>query len=245
MYISPKSFILENQFGSFRLIPYFCAALALIYPMAKLHFRTGIVQAQTMRKIELDIVALSHSVTQSHNYAVVLGEKRGARRLPIVIGSFEAQAIAVAMERMTPNRPLTHDLFKNALETFNINLKEIIINNLLDGIFYARLVCERDGDVTEVDSRTSDALAMAVRFNCPIYTYEFILDAAGVVLEDTEGSDEDEELFATAPSSGMADNPLASYSTEALTKMLDEVLDEENYEKAAQIRDEIERRKSS
>ena len=198
-----------------------------------------------MRKIELDIVALSHSVTQSHNYAVVLGEKRGARRLPIVIGSFEAQAIAVAMERMTPNRPLTHDLFKNALETFNINLKEIIINNLLDGIFYARLVCERDGDVTEVDSRTSDALAMAVRFNCPIYTYEFILDAAGVVLEDTEGSDEDEELFATAPSSGMSDNPLASYSTEALTKMLDEVVDEENYEKAAQIRDEIERRKSS
>ena len=133
-----------------------------------------------MRKIELDIVALSHSVTQSHNYAVVLGEQGGSRRLPIVIGSFEAQAIAVAMERMTPNRPLTHDLFKNTLETFNIELKEVIINNLLDGIFYARLICIKDSEIIEIDSRTSDALAMAVRFNCPIYTYEFILDAAGV-----------------------------------------------------------------
>ena len=139
-----------------------------------------------MKKIELDIVALSHSVTQSHNYAVVLGEQDGSRRLPIVIGGFEAQAIAVAMERMTPNRPLTHDLFKNTLETFEIELKEVIINNLLDGIFYARLICIEDGEEFEIDSRTSDALAMAVRFNCPIFTYEFILDAAGVILEDSE-----------------------------------------------------------
>ena len=139
-----------------------------------------------MKKIELDIVALSHSVTQSHNYAVVLGEQEGSRRLPIVIGGFEAQAIAVAMERMSPNRPLTHDLFKNTLETFNIDLKEVVINNLLDGIFYARLICLKDGELIEIDSRTSDALALAVRFDCPIYTYEFILDAAGVVLEDQE-----------------------------------------------------------
>lgn len=205
-----------------------------------------------MKKIELDIVALSHSVTQTHNYAVVLGEKRGPRRLPIVIGSFEAQAIAVAMERMTPNRPLTHDLLKNSLDAFNIKLKEILINNLLDGIFYARLVCELNGELVEVDSRTSDALAMAVRFSCPIFTYEFILDAAGVVLEesglgdtnndDEEDEDLDDDLFAHGiPSSGT--NPLASYSTEQLSKMLDEVLDEENYEKAAKIRDEIERRK--
>jgi len=141
-----------------------------------------------MKKIELDIVALSHSVTHSHNYAVVLGEQDGVRRLPIVIGGFEAQAIAVAMERMTPSRPLTHDLFRNSMDTFNINLKEIIINNLLDGIFYARLICEKDGEVLEIDSRTSDALAMAVRFECPIYTYEFILDAAGVILEDADDS---------------------------------------------------------
>jgi bifunctional DNase/RNase len=193
-----------------------------------------------MKKIELDIVALSHSVTQSHNYAVVLGENGGARRLPIVIGSFEAQAIAVAMERMTPNRPLTHDLFKNTLETFNIDLKEVIINNLLDGIFYARLVCLRDGELIEIDSRTSDALAMAVRFDCPIYTYEFILDAAGVVLEDSEEEGEPVEEPARGGRGRQA--ALSSYSIDDLHKLLDEVLGEENYERAAQIRDEIRRR---
>lgn len=210
-----------------------------------------------MKKIELDIVALSHSVTQSHNYAVVLGEQEGSRRLPIVIGGFEAQAIAVAMERMTPNRPLTHDLFKNTLETFDIELKEVIINNLLDGIFYARLVCLKDGEEIEIDSRTSDALAMAVRFNCPIYTYEFILDAAGVILEDTdeEGNDEPVEKAqpttsgsskkprrkrATTKSSG--GNALSTYSVEDLNRMLEEVLGDEDYERAAKIRDEIQRR---
>ncbi|MCR9101810.1 MAG: bifunctional nuclease family protein [bacterium] len=192
-----------------------------------------------MRKIELDIVALSHSVTQSHNYAVVLGEQGGSRRLPIVIGSFEAQAIAVAMERMTPNRPLTHDLFKNTLETFNIELKEVVINNLLDGIFYARLICIKDGEIIEVDSRTSDALAMAVRFDCPIYTYEFILDAAGVVLEDEGDEDMGEPAEADVPEKKAS---LSSYSVEDLRKMLDEVLSEENYERAAEIRDEIDRR---
>jgi bifunctional DNase/RNase len=192
-----------------------------------------------MRKIELDIVALSHSVTQSHNYAVVLGEQGGSRRLPIVIGSFEAQAIAVAMERMTPNRPLTHDLFKNTLETFNIELKEVVINNLLDGIFYARLICIKDGEIIEVDSRTSDALAMAVRFDCPIYTYEFILDAAGVVLEDEGDEEMGEPAEADVPEKKAS---LSSYSVDDLRKMLDEVLSEENYERAAEIRDEIDRR---
>lgn len=192
-----------------------------------------------MRKIELDIVALSHSVTQSHNYAVVLGEQGGSRRLPIVIGSFEAQAIAVAMERMTPNRPLTHDLFKNTLETFNIELKEVVINNLLDGIFYARLICIKEGEIIEVDSRTSDALAMAVRFDCPIYTYEFILDAAGVVLEDEDDEDTGTPAEAEVPAQKAS---LSSYSVEDLRKMLDEVLGEENYERAAEIRDEIDRR---
>lgn len=194
-----------------------------------------------MKKIELDIVALSHSVTQSHNYAVVLGERSGARRLPIVIGSFEAQAIAVAMERMTPNRPLTHDLFKSTLETFNIELKEVVINNLLDGIFYARLICIKDGDLIEIDSRTSDALAMAVRFDCPIYTYEFILDAAGVVLEDSE--EEGGSPQEAAPKESRREKAaLSNYSTEELQSMLEEVLSEENYERAAEIRDEIDRR---
>lgn len=199
-----------------------------------------------MKKIELEIVALSHSVTQSHNYAVVLGEKEGSRRLPIVIGSFEAQAIAVAMERMTPNRPLTHDLFKNTLETFNVELKEVVINNLLDGIFYARLVCLKDGELIEVDSRTSDALAMAVRFDCPIYSYEFILDAAGVVLEE-EGSEEEAgagERAAEIPvQEAQKSESLEEYSIDTLQKLLDKVLAEENYERAAEIRDEINKRK--
>ena len=190
-----------------------------------------------MRKIELDIVALSHSITQSHNYAVVLGEQQGRRRLPIVIGGFEAQAIAVAMERMTPSRPLTHDLMRNAFETFHIDLKEIIINNLLDGIFYARLVCVRNGETIEIDSRTSDALAMAVRFDCPIYTYEFILDAAGVILE--EGEEPEGEV---QPVRVKGNNSLNNYSTEELEEMLSEVIAQEDYERAAQIRDEINRR---
>lgn len=195
-----------------------------------------------MRKIALDIVALSHSVTQSHNYAVVLGEREGSRRLPIVIGSFEAQAIAVAMERMTPNRPLTHDLFKNTLETFNVDLKEVIINNLLDGIFYARLICLKEGEIIEIDSRTSDALAMAVRFDCPIYTYEFILDAAGVVLEEADAAPVPESEKQRPQKRSTS---LSSYSVDALNKLLSEVLEDEDYERAAEIRDELNRRRGA
>ncbi len=194
-----------------------------------------------MKRIELDIVALSHSVTQSHNYAVVLGERRGQRRLPIVIGSFEAQAIAVAMERMVPNRPLTHDLFKNTLDTFSIELREVVINNLLDGIFYARLVCVKNGEVFEIDSRTSDAIAMAVRFDCPIFTYDFILEAAGVVLEEQE--EEEGAVSAQQPSVPIIDtSTLETYSMEALQRRLQEVLELEDYETAAKIRDELKRR---
>ena len=204
-----------------------------------------------MKKIELDIVALSHSVTQSHNYAVVLGEQEGSRRLPIVIGGFEAQAIAVAMERMSPNRPLTHDLFKNTLEIFDVELKEVVINNLLDGIFYARLICMKEGKELEIDSRTSDALAMAVRFNCPIYTYEFILDAAGVILEEPEGEEPAESSDSPKKTrrkkkkavTGGVTSSLASHSIEELEMMLEEVLGEEDYEEAAKIRDEIKKRK--
>ena len=195
-----------------------------------------------MKRIELDIVALSHSVTQSHNYAVVLGERRGQRRLPIVIGSFEAQAIAVAMERMVPNRPLTHDLFKNTLDTFDIQLREVVINNLLDGIFYARLVCVKNGEVFEIDSRTSDAIAMAVRFECPIFTYDFILEAAGVVLED---QDED-SAAGTEPSQipGSGTGSLETLSADALQRKLQEVLESEDYDMAARVRDELKRREA-
>lgn len=195
-----------------------------------------------MEKLELNIVALSHSVTQSHNYAVVLGEINGKRRLPIVIGGFEAQAIAVAMENMTPNRPLTHDLFKNTLDGFNIEVKEIIISNLLDGIFYAKLICESNLGSVEIDSRTSDAIAMAVRYGCPIYTYEFIMENAGVVLEDQP------EMMGEEPEKEKPEakkDDYASYSLNALNKMLEDVLAEEDYEKAAKIRDEINKRKSN
>ena len=138
-----------------------------------------------MRKIELEIVALSHSITQTHSYAVVMGEVNGLRRLPIVIGGFEAQAIAVALEKMQPSRPLTHDLMKNFMSAFNVDLIEIIISDLQEGIFYSKLVCVSEHDTVEIDSRTSDALALAVRFGCPIYTYETILDSAGILMEDT------------------------------------------------------------
>ena len=206
-----------------------------------------------MDKIRLDIVALSHSVAQSHNYAVVLGEQDGSRRLPIVIGAFEAQAIAVAMERMAPNRPLTHDLFKNSLEKFDVDLKEIVINNLVEGVFYSLLVCERHGELIEIDSRTSDAIAMAVRFQCPIYTFEEILDKAGVEIED-EGDAEDSSSGSrrrkprrkveTAKATVSKPAKLSSYSVKDLKSMLDETLANENYERAAEIRDEITRRET-
>lgn len=189
-----------------------------------------------MKKIELDIIALSHSVTQSNNYAVVLGEQEGVRRLPIVIGGFEAQAIAVAMERMSPTRPLTHDLFKNTLNIFDIELQEIIINDLQDGVFYAKLICQHNNNIIEVDSRTSDALALAVRFNCPVYTYEFILESAGVILEG------DEETKQKVPKTTSPRKGLESYSIDTLNKMLEEAIHKEDYEKAAKIRDEISRR---
>ena len=195
-----------------------------------------------MIKIELDIVALSHSVNQSHNYAVVLGEIEGSRRLPVVIGGFEAQAIAVAMEQMSPNRPLTHDLFKNTLENFDIDLKEVVINNLLDGVFYSKLVCEKDGQEYEIDSRTSDAIALAVRFDCPIYTFEFILESAGVELEDSETTP-----MKPSKSGGeeVATGQKYEKMTEsALNKLLEDVLANEDYERAAQIRDELIKRKS-
>lgn len=192
-----------------------------------------------MKKIDLEIVALSHSVTQSHNYAVVLGEMTGNRRLPIVIGGFEAQAIAVAMERMIPNRPLTHDLFKNTLDTFDVDLKEVVINNLLDGIFYAQLVCERDGQEFVIDSRTSDAIAMAVRFKSPIYTFDFIMEQAGVVLDD-----ESDEVKTNIITEDPKPDSFDQYSVKALKQMLDDVLENEDYERAAKIRDEINQRES-
>ena len=200
-----------------------------------------------MKKIELEIVALSHSITQTHSYAVVLGEVNGLRRLPIVIGGFEAQAIAVALEKMQPSRPLTHDLMKNFMSAFNIELHEIIISDLQEGIFYSKLVCSSENDTIEIDSRTSDALALAVRFGCPVYTYEHILESAGIMMEDTGSSKKrrsgsSEEETSSVSSTGGKDD-LKSMSLEDLNVLLNEVLEQEDYIRAIAIRDEINSRK--
>jgi uncharacterized protein len=202
-----------------------------------------------MKKIELEIVALSHSITQTHSYAVVLGEVSGLRRLPIVIGGFEAQAIAVALERMEPSRPLTHDLFANFMATFNIELNEVLIYKLEEGIFFAQLVCQgADGDIVEIDARTSDALALAVRAGCRIYTYENILETAGLFLDQSEGGGTEEgtekptETRSSAGakvSSGGTDKDLKSMSIDDLNALLQQVLEQEDYVRAIPIRDEI------
>lgn len=192
-----------------------------------------------MKKIELEIVALSHSITQTHSYAVVLGEINGLRRLPIVIGGFEAQAIAVALERMSPSRPLTHDLMKNFMMAFNVELHEVIINDLQEGIFYSKLVCSSANDTVDIDSRTSDALALAVRFGCPIYTYDNILEQAGVLMED-DGKKAKGPTSVTTETGGSDD--LKSLSLDELYNLLTEVLEQEDYIKAIAIRDEIKAR---
>jgi uncharacterized protein len=197
-----------------------------------------------MRKIELEIVALSHSITQSQSYAVVLGEVDGLRRLPIVIGGFEAQAIAVALEKMHPSRPLTHDLMKNFFNAFAIDLHEVVICDLQEGIFYSKLICSNDKETIEIDSRTSDAIALAVRFGCPISTYENILESAGILMEDdgkkTKSSKGSEDIVT---SDRTQQDDLKNLSIEELQKLLNEVLEQEDYIRAVAVRDEINSRK--
>ena len=195
-----------------------------------------------MKKIELEIVALSHSITQTHSYAVVLGEVNGLRRLPIVIGGFEAQAIAVALEKMHPSRPLTHDLMKNFMSAFTIDLQEIIICDLQEGIFYSKLICVSEHDTVEIDSRTSDALALAVRFGCPIYTYDNILESAGILMEDPSGKKKQPREAVAAESAAGTDD-LKALTVDELTTLLNDVLEQEDYIRAIAIRDEINSRK--
>jgi bifunctional DNase/RNase len=194
-----------------------------------------------MKKIELEIVALSHSITQTQSYAVVLGEINGLRRLPIVIGGFEAQAIAVALERMSPSRPLTHDLMKNFMMAFNVDMHEIVINDLQEGIFYSKLVCSSENDTVEIDSRTSDALALAVRFGCPIYTYDNILDQAGVMMDEEMNPKQDMPSNIPAGASNKNES-LRTMSLEELNVLLTEVLESEDYIRAIAIRDELKSR---
>jgi len=194
-----------------------------------------------MKRIELEIVALSHSITQTHSYAVVLGEVNGLRRIPIVIGGFEAQAIAVALERMNPSRPLTPDLMKNFMLAFNVELHEVVINDLQEGIFYSQLICSGANDTVEIDSRTSDALALAVRFGCPIYTYDTILDQAGVLMEDDGKKKKERNVTSITSEQGGSDD-LKAMSLEELNTLLNNVLEQEDYIKAIAIRDEIKSR---
>jgi bifunctional DNase/RNase len=194
-----------------------------------------------MNKIKLEIAGLSYSQTQSGAYALVLVETGGKRQLPIIIGSFEAQAIAIELEKMTPTRPLTHDLFKSFAQSFSIQVKEVVIYNLNEGIFYAKLICEREGMITEIDARTSDAIAIGIRFNAIIYTFESILSNAGVLLDENEfevpklEEEENDELET---------NSFLNLSIEELTVQLNEALENEAYEIASKIRDEINKRTS-
>jgi len=198
-----------------------------------------------MKKIKLDIVGLSYSQTQSGAYALVLGEINGRRRLPIIIGAFEAQAIAIEIEKMTPSRPLTHDLFKSLAASYNLTIQEVIVYNLVDGIFFAKLICSDGKKIAEIDARTSDAIALAVRFDCPIYTYEFILATAGIVIEGNEFVFL--ENIEAPTEEKVPSNPInfSSLSDDELKIKLKDALTEEAYEKAAKIRDELARRKSS
>jgi len=201
-----------------------------------------------MKKIKLEIIGLSYSQTQSGAYALVLGEEQGRRRLPIIIGAFEAQAIAIELEKMTPSRPLTHDLFKNFAVTFNIEIQEVIIYNLVEGIFFAKIVCADKDHTEEIDARTSDAIAIAVRFGCPIYTYEFILSTAGIIMEENENPNDvfpQKEESATEETTPLNENMLTNHSAEELQELLKNALDEEAYERASRIRDEINKRQSS
>lgn len=203
-----------------------------------------------MKKIELEIIALSHSVTQTHSFAVVLGEIGGTRRLPIVIGGFEAQAIAVALDNMKPSRPLTHDLMKTVCDTFALELQYVYISKLLDGVFYSNLVFSNTIETSEIDSRTSDALALAVRFECPIYVNEDILEEAGVEADAaTEGAPATEaelekkiEELTTVPGQPGSGANYGSMNNEELNEALQQAIDQEDYERAARIRDELNKR---
>lgn len=201
-----------------------------------------------MKKIPLEIIALSHSVTQSHSFAVVLGEVDGTRRLPIVIGGFEAQAIAVALDNMKPSRPLTHDLMKTICDTFAVELDHVFISKLKDGIFFSTLIFTNGEQSYELDSRTSDALALAVRFECPIFVAETILQEAGVDAElgeeqnESELEEKIEELTANVSAPPSSASNFGNMSLDELNEELDAAIENEDYERAARIRDELKKR---
>lgn len=195
-----------------------------------------------MDKIELEILGLSSSQSQSGSFALVLGETVGNRRLPIIIGMFEAQAIAIEIEKIVPNRPMTHDLFKSFANSFNFSVEEIVISDLKEGVFFAKIVCSNSGRNVEIDARPSDAIAIGLRFNVPIFTYESVLSEAGIVLTEEESEKEGQTAEQTYRENKPFKEQLKDLSPDRLQSLLDEALKNEDYEKAAQIRDEMNRR---
>ncbi len=193
-----------------------------------------------MDKIRLEIVGMSYSQSQSGAYALILGEVKGKRRLPIIIGGFEAQAIAVELEKMKPTRPLTHDLFKSFADTYLVQLKEVIIDQFKQGVFHAKLVCVQNNVESLIDSRTSDAVALAIRFKCPIFTYENIMAEAGMIMDENSSSPEDTPA---GPVDEPAQPAFEEYTLNELEEMLEKAVEQEEYEKASKIRDEIAKRK--
>ena len=196
-----------------------------------------------MEKIKLEILGLSPSQSQTGSFALVLSEEAGNRRLPIIIGMFEAQAIAIEMERIAPNRPMTHDLFKSFARAFDFTVEEILISELREGIFFAKVVCTDGIRQKSIDARPSDAVAIGLRFQVPIYTTNQILTDAGITAQEASTADEPEELVQTSsrPQKTYKES-LKDYSLDELNKMLSQALNNEEYEKAAKIRDEIGKR---
>lgn len=195
-----------------------------------------------MEKIKLDILGLSSSQSQSGSFALVLGEENGKRRLPIIIGMFEAQAIAIEIEKIIPNRPMTHDLFKSFAQSFDFEVEEIVISDLKEGVFFAKIVCSNGSKQIDVDARPSDAIAIGLRFNVPIYTYETVLAEAGIVLTEETEEEVKPEKEPSRKSSKPESEQLKDLSNDKLNKLLEDALAKEDYEKAAKIRDEMNRR---
>jgi len=192
-----------------------------------------------MKKIALEIMGMSYSQSQSGAYALILKEVEGERKLPIIIGTFEAQSIALGMEKMEPVRPMTHDLFKSFAQFYKIQLNEVIINKFESGVFHALLVCENNHIVSEIDARTSDAVALALRFKCPIFAYEKVMNEAGIIVGDETEPEKEERTEKTA----QAADEFSEYLLEELEEMLQIAVENEAYEKASRLRDEIRRRK--
>jgi bifunctional DNase/RNase len=207
-----------------------------------------------LKKIQLEILGLSSSQSQSGSFALILGEKGGNRRLPIIIGMFEAQSIAIQIEKISPNRPLTHDLFKSFAEHVHVVILEVVISDLKEGVFYSRIVCSDGAATFEIDARPSDAIAIGLRFGVPIYTVESVLSEAGIILSDLDENeadaedddDEDDDAENESPRATRSQpeprEPNGQVSLDELTKMLAQALEKEDYEKAAKIRDELNKR---